>query len=109
MVKSSALSELLAPFESAEAFDPDSPQPASTSVIADAAANAASHRQLPARIFMRIFLMAGSSFLPLLSIAPAPSYKKPTPGDRPVAQTGSCARHPENPGDLRRRAYKHTH
>src|ERR1019366_1710834 len=106
MVNNSALLELFGPFESAEAFDPDSPQPANTSMIADAAAKEANHRQRPARIFMRIFLMAGSSFLPLPSIAPAPSYMRPTPGDRPVAPTGSCARHRDNPGDLRRRACK---
>src|ERR1039458_198276 len=57
MVNSSALSELLALFESAEAFDPDPPQPASTSMIADAAAGAANHRQRSARTFM-----AGSSW-----------------------------------------------
>ena len=55
------------------------------------------------------FLMAGSSILPLPSIARARSYKRPTPGDRPIPQHGSCARHPENPGDWRRRACKHTH
>jgi len=52
MVNSSALSELLVLFESAEAFDPESPQPASTSMIADAAASAAIHRQRSERTFM---------------------------------------------------------
>src|SRR5450631_1588090 len=107
MVNSTALSELLALFESAEAFGPDPPQPALTSMIADAVANAANQRA--ARIFMRIFLMASSSFLRLPSIAPAPFYKMPRPGDRPVAPIGSSAPHPDSPADLRRRACKHTH
>jgi hypothetical protein len=54
MVNSSALSELFALFELAAAFDPDSPQPASTSMIADTAAKAANHRQRSARKFMAV-------------------------------------------------------
>src|ERR1035441_3588858 len=54
MVNSSALSELLARFESAGAFHPDPSQPANTSMIADAAASAANHRQRSARTFMEV-------------------------------------------------------
>src|ERR1700733_995341 len=45
------------------------------------------------------FLMASSSYLPLPSIAPAQSYKMPTPADRPAVPIGSCARRPDNPRD----------
>jgi hypothetical protein len=54
MVNSSALSELFALFELAAAFDPDSPQPASASMIADTAAKAANPRQRSARKFMAV-------------------------------------------------------
>src|ERR1700693_612369 len=108
MLNISALSELLALLESADALESDRPQPANMSMIADAEANAVSHRQRSSRILMRIF-MADSSFLPLLSVAQSPSYKQPMPGDRPVPRPDSCARHRGNPRDWQRRVCKHTH
>src|ERR1700720_4068177 len=54
MVNSSALSELFALFELAVAFDPESPQPANASMIADTAAKTAPHRQRSARAFMAV-------------------------------------------------------
>ena len=54
------------------------------------------------------FLMAGSSSPPLVSIVPARSYRKPGPGDKPVAPHGSCVRRPENPAGWPRPPCRHT-
>src|SRR5437660_366215 len=76
------------------AFGPEPSHPAKASVIADRARVPAKSRPVYPRIFME-----DSLCLPLLSVAPVPSYRKPAPGDKRVALGGSCAPHRENPAN----------
>src|SRR5208282_3934088 len=103
MVNSSGSFEFLALPELAAARDPEPWQPPSANIIADTAAHTATLCQIWLRTFM-----AGSSSLPLPSTAPARSYRRQVPGDRPTERIGSCARHRENPTGWQRRVYTHT-